>query len=448
MGKLIIHAGIGKTGTSSIQVAMLKYKDELARQGIVAIESNQSKPELSAKHKLKWRNFRHPRWKELRKEARRLARTDKTAIISNETLWKKNEKELRFLKKILRGFDFTILLYVREQVEYLESRTLQAVKQDRNSLKLDFSDPSDPKGLEEFLARFDDLLDFLQVARRWEKVFGEGSVQARLYSRDVFTDGNVVADFFETIGASTDGMDLNTEMNPSLSAPFAAIMSDTNRYLPDDIPKSEALDAALRLSRMRRTNVPKLISPARAKEIREQVEESNRIFFDEFVVNGDEFRMRDWSENDVCDLKELAEEMVSIIKDWPLVAYRTFGPERPRMGVFKEGWSAELTEGGYKAVQTGETATIQFRIHIRAKTRSGSDDLQLRIHCLEDKAVRVVKVGDAEPKTYDLKNETIVIPGASLGQYDNIQIDLAVPEGEEPSLTVTLIQLAEPEDEN
>lgn len=448
MGKLIIHAGIGKTGTSSIQVAMLKYKDELASQGIVAIESNQSKPELSAKHKLKWRKPRHPAWKELRKESRRLARTDKTAIISNETLWKRDEGDLRFLKKILRGFDITVVLYVREQVEYLESRTLQAVKQDRNSLQLDFSDPDDPKGLEGFLSRFDEHLDFLEVARRWDKVFGKGTVQARLYSRDVFTDGNVVADFFETVGASTEGMDLNTEMNPSLSAPFAAIMSDTARYFPPEIPKSEALDAALRLSRTRRTNVPKLISPARAKEIRERVADSNRVFFDEYVVNGDEFRMRDWSGGDVCDLEELAEEMVSIIKEWPLVAYRTFGPEVPRIGVFKDGWDAEPTEGGYRAVQTGESATIRFRLHIRAKTRSGSDNLRLHVHCLEEEAVRLVKVGDAEPKKIDLKREAIVIPGASLGEYDNVEIELSVPEGEDQALTVTLVRLAETGEKN
>ena len=83
---------------------MLKNRDALADQGIVSLQSNQSKPELSAKHRLKWRNFKAKPWQELRAEAAQLAKTDKTVVLSNETLWKKDVKELRFLKKIFKRF--------------------------------------------------------------------------------------------------------------------------------------------------------------------------------------------------------------------------------------------------------------------------------------------------------------------------------------------------------
>lgn len=443
MAKLFIHAGMGKTGTSSIQVSMLKNKEILAEQGIVALESNQSKPEISSKHKLKWRNYRSPEWKHLRREAARLAKTDKTVVISNETLWKKNKSEQRQLRKIFKKFEVTILIYVREQVEFLESRALQAMKRDKNALKLDFSDPGNPKGLGKFFDKFDPYMDYLAIARGWESVFGKGSVMARLYARDVFPGGNVVEDFFETIGANTDQLDLSTETNPSLSVPFAAISTDRKKYLPNVKSKAEVLDAALRFSKIRKSNLPRLISPEKAEEIRNAAAESNRIFFEEFVVNGDGFTPKEWNRGETSDLESLAGEMKELIFAWPLILLKKYGPAKLSSDIYKVGWQVDDLAIPCKAEQTKDRGVIRFRIHTRAKLRLGDADVKMRLQTAEPSVPRIVSVNGKELGTIDLAQELIVIPSSLLGEFDNAEIVIQTVDENKTPLTVTNVILEE-----
>ena len=450
MARLIIHAGMGKTGTSAIQVSLLKNQEALAAQGIVFLRTNQPKPEQSAKHRLKWRDYRAEPWKELREEAGRLAGTDKTVVLSNDTLWKKNAKELRFLKKIFKGYEFTIVFYVREQVEFLESRALQAMKRDRNAknrdrkkLKLDFSDPANPAGLESFLEKFAPHLDYLEVAKRWESVFGKGTVQSRLYMRDVFSGGNVVADFYEAIGASTDSLNLSTEMNPSLSVPFAAITTEREKYFAPEISNPEVLDSALRLSKVRKSNLPKLISPERADKIRTEVADSNKAFFSRFVVNADEFKVKEWKRGKGCDFNELAAEMKTIISNWPLIAFKNSGPDIPSTGVFYEGWKMEGVSPQYRATQASTQSTLRFRIHVRSRLRSGDSDLSLYLTCIEQDVIRSVRVCGSDSGKIDVSRSPILIPVSALGEYDNVEIEILIPEGETSSLTVTELKVEE-----
>lgn len=436
MARLVIHAGTGKTGTSSVQASILKNKEALASQGIVFLESILSKPGKSAKHGLEWMKFGSRERRALKAEAARLAKTDKTVILSNEALWKRTAKDLRLLKKLFKGFDVQIILYVREQVEYMESRTLQAMKKGQKVLALDFSDPENPAGLDRFLNQFAPHLDYLDVASRWEQVFGEGALQARLYSRDRFPGGNVVADFYTAIGASIESLDLSSEVNPSLSVPFAVITANRDKYLPPDVSRSEALDAGLRLSKLRKSNIPRLISPEKAAEIRNRVVESNQVFFAKYVVNGEEFKVRDWQSEGNRGFREFADEMVQLISKWPLILFNGFGPKQRSKKVFSRGWLVEGDAPHFEASQCEPEAAICFRIHLRAKLRSGGNDLNLWLKCSEATAVRGVKVAGNEIGEIDVCCAPIPIPASSLGEFDNVEVVLLTPHGSEATLTV------------
>jgi len=437
MARLVIHAGTGKTGTSSIQVSILENKEALASQGIVFLETILSKPDKSAKHGLEWLKFGSRERKAFKAEVASLVKTDKVVILSNEALWKRGIKDLRVLKKIFKGFDCQVVMYVREQVEYLESRTLQAMKKGQKVLELDFSDPENPAGLDRFLNQFAPHLNYLEVAKRWEKVFGEGTLQARLYSRDRFPEGNVVADFYTAIGASTESLDLSSEVNPSLSVPFAAITANRNQYLPTKVSRSEALDAGLRLSRVRKANLPKLISQERAAEIRSQVVDSNREFFAKHVVNGEEFNVREWKRETTRGFQEFADEMVELISRWPLLFFNGFGPKRLSTAVFSRGWLVDGDPHQLKASQSEPESALSFRIHLRAKLRIGCDSLELWLKCSEATAVREVRVDGDEIGEIDVCSSPIPIPASALGEFDNVEVILLAPDGSDSALTVT-----------
>ena len=443
MAKLVIHAGTGKTGTSSVQVSLLKNKEALGSQGITFLESILSKPGKSAKHGLEWQKLFGRERRNLRKEAKRLAETDLTVVISNEALWKKSPRQLRVLKGLFKGFEFEVVIYVREQVEFLESRTLQSLKKGRKVLDLDFSDMGNPGGLDEFLDQFLPHLDYLETCQRIEEVFGKDSVHARLYSRELFTDGNVVSDFLEVLGADLQSLDLSTETNPSLSVPFAIITTNHREYFSPVPSRSEVLDAGLRLSKKQKAQVPRLISSKKAEEIRSRFSNSNEDFFASYVKNADGFSCKDWSGKSARELGEFVDQMSELIEEWPLMQFNGFGPKKTNRAVFCEGWDIEDEAGVFRVSRAGEESKIRFRIHLRARSRSKNRGLKLWMETTEPSAVQRVRVGNGEIEDIDLSRSPISIPTSELGEFDNVEVVFLKSDGSQAPLSVTGVRLDE-----
>lgn len=434
MARLIIHAGTGKTGTSAVQASLLKNRDALLAQGIRYLQSNQPKPEVAAKHQFRWNKREAPGWDALRREAAELARTDDTVVISNETLWKKDEEELEFFLSFFPGFEFTILLYVREQVEFLESRALQAVKQRQKRREMSLGESG---GMEDFLAEFVPELDYLEVARRWEKVFGEGTFLGRLYSRDAFPNGNIIDDFYEAIGASPETLDLQAEMNPSLSAPFAMLLKNREKYLRPEHREAELFEAAMRLSKVITPNPRKLLTIDQAEEIRERFAASNEAFFERYVVNGEGFRIREHAPGEEYDLRDLAASVEELIDGWPLVTVDSFGPRKMTTKVFRSGWRTGSDPEVFEVKQDSGEASLRFRIPLRAMLRIEGDSFRLEFACREESVVRDVRVNAGEPVRLDLAREPIAFSRGLLGPSDSVEIRLSVPDHGNPDMTIT-----------
>lgn len=427
MARLFIHAGTGKTGTSAIQTSLLKNREELVRQGIRYIQSNQPRPELYGKHKFRWRRRQHPDWDVLRQEAAELAGTDDTVIVTNETLWKKNEEELQFFKECFAGYDFKVLLYVREQVEYLNSRALQASKQDTGRKKLDFRGQETPKDLDRFLNEFLAEVDYLETASRWERVFGKGSVEARLYDRKAFSSGNVVEDFYESVGADVGRLDLRVEANPSLSVPYASILDERESFLSADLEQENLLEMALRLSKRRTTNPKKILSANQAESIRKAFAESNRELFERYVVNAEKFSYGEYDEGQAYNLRELAGELEELVKESPLIPMLAPSPALKKW--FQEGW--RFDENGM-AIQEDGTAVIRFRFHL-LKGHWLEGEFGAVLSCGNESVKRDVWVNDQSLGSIDLTNSPIVISRGELGVDDSVEIKLSAPSEESSS---------------
>ncbi len=384
-------------------------------------------------HKFRWRKRDHPDWEALRNEAAEISKSPDIVIVSNETLWKKNEEELQFFKSFFPNFEFSILLYVREQVEYLNSRALQSIKQDSGPWNLDFNGQNAPENLDEFLENFVSQIDYYEVARRWEDVFGKGSVQVRLYDREVLSSGNVVEDFYEAVGAKTDRLDMEIEVNPSLSVPYAAILKEADEFSISDLAKSDVLEMALRLSRRRTTNPRKVLSAEKAGMIRTKFENSNRALFDEYVSNADGFSIQEYDEGDFYDLPELAEELKRLVVRWPLISMLEENPVDRRW--FQEGWRTRKWFGA-KAVQVEPDATIRFRFHMLKGYWLAVDEFGIRLTCGERSAPRLLAVNGKECGLIDVARDIIPIPHSLLGEDDNVEVCFSFPSEKPGKLTV------------
>ncbi len=218
--KLIIHAGMHKTGTSAIQDYLFQQLDHPAFTYLHDGSANSSLLMLQAfKHDLeKMPVFCEEPMDSARREQvreRAMARLeavlrqdgDRTAILSAESICTFDATDTALLyETVSRHFDeVRVVLYVRP----IYSR-VQSAFQER--LKTRFT-------------RMDDqlIVNFTRFSGIFDDVFGREHVEYRQYLRQNFPQGSVVADFLQSIGIPPPHQS-GTPANTALSLPAVQLL--------------------------------------------------------------------------------------------------------------------------------------------------------------------------------------------------------------------------------
>ncbi len=190
--ELLLHIGRHKTGTSSLQRFLHEQAPALRRAGVdypvigrgrkiahhdLALACNPQRrgeldPEQSA-----------AQLRELAAliEANRSAGV--TTLLSSEAF--QNAKPKAVARQI--GHPARILVYLRNQAEYVVSSYAQAVQNQLISVSL-----------EEYEARHFKV-DYAAFLGAWSRVFGEQSLTTRVYARPRLAGGDVIADFLQLL---------------------------------------------------------------------------------------------------------------------------------------------------------------------------------------------------------------------------------------------------------
>lgn len=361
--RLILHVGIGKTGSTAVQVSLMENEEVLAAQGIRSFQSNLSKPGMCFKHRLKWKDLNNVEWRRLRREAASLAGGGGTVIFSSEGLWLRSREELELLARIFKRFQVTVLIYVREQVAFLESRALESLKPGKgNQWGFDLRDVNRVRDTEQFLDSNLPRVDFLKVGRMLEDVFGAGSVHARVYDRDKFSGNSVVTDFYEVIGASGSLLQQTTQANPSLTLPFAAMLAHQDHFFGRAWPTEDILDVQWRYAREGRRFKRAIFDDEFRAETRSRFEESNAEFFRDYVRNGDGFTISDDPQGEPIDMGALTKEVESLMTAWPLLPRPDGAFTAVKDLVFSEGWSSGDEGVRGEVYETAERSILRFRL--------------------------------------------------------------------------------------
>jgi hypothetical protein len=198
--RLILHIGIGKTGSSAIQAALRRGRSQLLRQHVLIPDDELGGGTRVVGVQSMFFERLHPvdaariEYVTRRLEAlRRLAarRGAHTVVVSAENLI--NRREFASLFSQARElFDIEVVAYVRRQDDFI----IAAWSQWYFKTSPDFRAWCDTvKG------RFG---DWDRVLTDWEQVLGDVKYSVRVYDRERLVDNDVVADFFATIGVSTD----------------------------------------------------------------------------------------------------------------------------------------------------------------------------------------------------------------------------------------------------
>jgi len=193
--KLILHIGMGKTGTTSIQYMLNKNSKQLKNNGYIYHVSNNVRPNH---HILVSTPFDKNMWS---RDGYKYAELKKffddssasTMIISTEKLLGAPKYYIKRIKEVYSNVDIEVLVYIRNQIDSLPSIYLQRQKDLKTpyyySIRKAFDKYKDSWG-----AQPD------KIVNNWMEVFNKDSIRVRVFDRTLFEDNDVCNDFARLVG--------------------------------------------------------------------------------------------------------------------------------------------------------------------------------------------------------------------------------------------------------
>ncbi len=242
----VLHIGLEKTGTTSIQHCFAKNRSQLKAQGVLypaclgeishvkltAYALEQEKIDdirtgLGVKSPEAVPRFRKNIVAQLKQEI--VTSGCSTLLLSNENLSSRlnQEKELQRLKQLLEAScdNITVYVYLRRQSELYNASVSTAVKACSDS---DFCILTLPDfNSVDFQFRY----NYFNLLQRWENVFGKENIVVRRYDKDSMPDGNVVDDFIRALGLDFV-CETGNYANKSMHNENLFFLNRLNKHLP------------------------------------------------------------------------------------------------------------------------------------------------------------------------------------------------------------------------
>ncbi len=208
---IIVHIGLRKAGSASLQNFLYANATALAAQGVDYPEAGRLGGERTAHLNLVHELIGAPKF-ELRfgtlaeLAAHWRASNAQTLIISSEIFERCSREQAARLQKLLQrdGEPFRIALFLRPLADIMASSYGQKVKFGLNTYDFDqFFDSriSEPR------------VDFFRTARKWASVFGWDSLAVRVLHPDHLHNGNLIDDFLALAGIADEGLVRTPDVN-------------------------------------------------------------------------------------------------------------------------------------------------------------------------------------------------------------------------------------------
>ncbi|MDZ5623109.1 hypothetical protein SFC88_19880 [Nocardioides sp. HM23] len=225
--RVVVHIGMGKTGTSSVQYLLAANRDVLTAHGVLfprvpgrARHTRLGlavKPDDELTRTPAWHRIGQPIPRRFRRRFRRkllaeiAAAEAHTVLFSDEALWGLNEEALLRLRELVAeiGGRVRVVAYLRRQDDHLASLYQQEVK------------VGETRRIDEWVS-LSGLAghDYHARLSAWRDLFGPDELVVRRFERSAFVDGSLYADFLDAAGIDIAVPELAPAetRNPSLDA--------------------------------------------------------------------------------------------------------------------------------------------------------------------------------------------------------------------------------------
>jgi hypothetical protein len=250
----LVHIGITKTGSTSVQNALSRHRTRLAQHGVYYPRSPGNGnhvllPLAVSPPKLRTAGVHPGIWggippeivmarfhEEFPQEMTSLPEGTRLVVFSSEqcTNMLADVAAVERLCKLLRPYFRTIRMvaYLRRQDEHVASAYTQLL---RDGV---LAPPAAPRGGPQQLRHY----DYAGILDRWAQVIGADAVVPRLFERSELVNGDVIDDFLALCGAPGAVPDDEPERaaNPSVDAVGQALMLAVGLALPSVLPQRGA----------------------------------------------------------------------------------------------------------------------------------------------------------------------------------------------------------------
>lgn len=199
---LILHIGMHKTGSSSLQSFLAKNSDKLVAQNVLYPKCCQDY--LNGHHALayslgmgrpdyceQWKSWKRPRASELADEMR--SKGCNRILMSSEVFCMADDHSTNKLKEYLKDFDVSILIYLRRPDMYLCSLYAEQTKTvfATDDISILTQRTKHPR------------YNYLNILKRYSNTFGQENVMIRPFERQQMPDG-LYADFMQGTACKMD----------------------------------------------------------------------------------------------------------------------------------------------------------------------------------------------------------------------------------------------------
>lgn len=288
MKSILIHVGTEKTGTTSLQMFFSLNKKRLSAGGVWYPDSERLDychrrahfPLAAALFRTRCPDFVTPKkhfdantlYKRLLSDFE--ARPEPLMLLSAEHFSSRcsTPERVARMRRLLKGYPVSILLYVRPQHELLLSaystflksggkKTLEEVSRER-WLKLDAI-----------------YFNYLRMAERWCKSFGDHHVRVRVFQEQAMPHGDLYRDLLSSFDAPwSNKLRIPERQNPPISKELADFLYLANQHFPSFEEKDRA---GWELGQRFRTEVVDLFPRGKPLKLllNDSLKEETRAFF-------------------------------------------------------------------------------------------------------------------------------------------------------------------------
>lgn len=214
---IYIHIGPHKTGTTTIQVGLLKNENHLKSKNILCPITGRPFRTSVGNHNLAWelldpqfKSFdqKFGTWNDLLSELKNANKAEKI-ILSSEDFSTLKTNQVQTIQETLQDYKVKIIMYLRRQDEMLQSTWVEVVR-----------NMGTKKNVESFFEWLktnnysSNNTNYLEIIKIWESVFSKENLILRIFDPASF-QGSLLADFLFSCNIDTTNLIITPNENVS-----------------------------------------------------------------------------------------------------------------------------------------------------------------------------------------------------------------------------------------